>query len=230
MPKITYVVFDMDGLLLEDPYTEANNRLLAPFGLTYTWTIKQKIMGRKEADAAAYFLDHYKIPMTPEEYIQERKRILEDLYPECKPLPGVIRLVTHLNANNVPICIATSSTRSAFNKKASSNKELFDLFGGNVVCSDDSHIERGKPFPDLFLAGAHKLGCNVTSQDSNCLVFEDSPLGVEAGLAANMTVVWVPDPCLTVDPLLAAKCAKVLPSLEEFEPAEFGLPPFDLGQ
>ncbi|KAJ3003814.1 UNVERIFIED_CONTAM: Pseudouridine-5'-phosphatase [Siphonaria sp. JEL0065] len=220
----------MDGLLLEDPYTEANNRLLAPFGKVYTWDIKQRIMGRKETDAAIYFLDYYKIPMTPQEYIKERKCILEGLYSDCKPLPGVVRLVTHLKENGIPICIATSSTRAAYILKSSKNKHLFDLFGDNVICSDDCNIANGKPHPDLFLAAARSFGLNVSVETNNlnCLVFEDSPLGVEAGIRANMRVVWIPDACLTIDDELRGKVAKFLASMEDFDPPEFGLPPYQI--
>ncbi|ORY38129.1 hypothetical protein BCR33DRAFT_720843 [Rhizoclosmatium globosum] len=81
--------------------------------------------GHKETDAAKLFLQHYKIPMSPEAYLTQRKRILVELYPYCKPLPGVMKLVRHLKEHNVPICVATSSTRDAFIMKSSKNEELF---------------------------------------------------------------------------------------------------------
>ncbi|ORY38132.1 HAD-like protein [Rhizoclosmatium globosum] len=230
MVRTTHVLFDMDGLLLEDPYSDANNKILARYGLVYTWEVKQKIMGHKETDAAKLFLQHYKIPMSPEAYLTERKRILAELYPYCKPLPGVMKLVQHLKEHNVPICVATSSTRDAFIMKSSKNEELFRHFDGNVTCSSDGHIQRGKPAPDLFLAGANSLGLqtDVGKNNKNCLVFEDSPMGVKAGLVANMNVVWIPDENLTLDEDLVKRCVKVLRSMEDFVPEEFGLPPYPL--
>ena len=59
---------------------------------------------------------------------------------------------------------------------------LFDA----VVCVED--YERGKPFPDPFLEAARRL--NVPPQE--CLVFEDSQLGVQAAEAAGMQCVFVP--------------------------------------
>ena len=61
-------------------------------------------------------------------------------------------------------------------------------------------------------------------EPSQCLVFEDAPNGVEAGLAAGMQVVMVPDHKVTKEFRLSA--TQVLATLEHFQPEDFGLPPF----
>lgn len=57
-----------------------------------------------------------------------------------------------------------------------------------------------------------------------CLVFEDSPHGVTAGVSAGMQVVMVPDPHL--DKKLTTHATVVLPTLAKFQPEKFGLPAF----
>ncbi|KAI8622679.1 HAD-like domain-containing protein [Chytriomyces sp. MP71] len=224
---VTHVLFDMDGLLLntENAYTDVNNEILAPYGKVQTWDVKAKMMGSKERDAAEFFVRHYELPLSADEYIAQRRRKLEERFPQSVPLPGVIKLVTHLKQHAVPMCVATSSHRMGFELKTSRNQALFALFDGNVVCGDDSAIKEGKPAPDIFLEAAKKIG--FAGMDySQCLVFEDSLLGAQAGIAACAQVVLIPDENLDLDPEVVANCAKVLKSMKDFVPEEFGLPAY----
>ncbi|KAJ3030861.1 UNVERIFIED_CONTAM: hypothetical protein HDU68_007504 [Siphonaria sp. JEL0065] len=230
----THCLFDMDGLLVdtESIHITVNTEILSRYGLTYTDDVRTKMMGIKERDSATVFVEHFKgkVPLTVDEYLQERKEKVIARMAHCKPLPGVIKLIRHLKEFGVPIAVATSSTRFMYNHKAKNNTLLFPNFDGHIVCSDDQQIKRGKPFPDLFLAGAQSLGIHATMETNNrnCLVFEDSELGALAGIRANMNVILVPDKTSVIDPAVIKQCAKVLQSLEAFDPTEFGLPPFPL--
>jgi pseudouridine-5'-monophosphatase len=130
-------------------------------------------------------VETYKLPMTVKEYLDITAVIQEDLFPHAKLLPGVEKLIRHLKKHDIPIAVATSSTRSKFQLKTSLNQEIFELFDV-IICGDDKEIENGKPAPDLFLAAQKHLG-NPPSE--NCLVFEDAVNGVQAGLNANMNVM-----------------------------------------
>jgi len=55
-----------------------------------------------------------------------------------------------------------------------------------LVCAED--YERGKPAPDCFLTAAARLGV----EPRDCLVFEDTEMGIEAATAAGMASVRVP--------------------------------------
>ena len=62
------------------------------------------------------------------------------------------------------------------------------MFGHFAVVISSESVKRGKPYPDVFLAAAERLGVDP----KECLVIEDSLIGVEAALAAGMRVFAVP--------------------------------------
>jgi HAD superfamily hydrolase (TIGR01509 family) len=64
---------------------------------------------------------------------------------------------------------------------------LTDLF---PVIVTSEQVNRGKPFPDMFLEAARRMAV----PPGDCLVFEDSPAGFEAAQAAGMDHVVVGRP------------------------------------
>jgi len=56
-----------------------------------------------------------------------------------------------------------------------------------TITADDPRLRRGKPFPDPFILAAENLGYDP----ANCVVFEDSPSGIKAGVASGATVIAV---------------------------------------
>ena len=56
-----------------------------------------------------------------------------------------------------------------------------------TITADDKRLKNGKPFPDPFLLAARCLGYDA----KKCVVFEDSPSGIKAGVASGATVIAV---------------------------------------
>lgn len=56
-----------------------------------------------------------------------------------------------------------------------------------TITADDKRLKAGKPAPDPFLLAAKELGFNA----KKCVVFEDSPSGIRAGVASGATVIAV---------------------------------------
>jgi len=222
---VTHVIFDLDGLLLdtEHHYSKATNLYLKQFGMEFTWEIKQKMMGRKPQDAVAILVEHYKLPVTVDEYINENKKVMEELFPTANLMPGAEKLVKHFVAHRIPICICTGSTKRNYDLKTSRHKEFFSLFNHVVFSPDDPEVVHGKPEPDCFLVGAARFD-DPKPKPENVLVFEDAVNGVEAAKKANMQVVLVPDERMEESfKQMATLC---LESLVDFKPELFGLPSF----
>ncbi|KAI1463024.1 HAD-like protein [Daldinia caldariorum] len=104
----------------------------------------------------------------------------------------------------VHIALATSSTTSNFTVKTAKWTELFAVFESHRrVLGDDKRIQpgRGKPMPDIYLLALKSINDSLDPSENpitpeECLVFEDSVPGVEAGRRAGMRVVWCPHPML----------------------------------
>ncbi len=78
-------------------------------------------------------------------------------------------------------------------------------------------VKTGKPAPDIYLVAASRLGVDP----SECLVFEDALTGVQAGKAAGMRVVAIPDARLDLEAFAIAD--HVITSLRDFDPSQWGL-------
>ena len=216
---IKAVIFDMDGLLLdtEGIYTEVTQIIAQRYGREYDWSIKQHIIGRGALDLAGFLVKALDLPITAQEFLVIREPLLKERFPKAAGMPGAEALVRHLKAHNIPIAVGTSSSQHSFDHKVTLHGEWFDLFD-TIVTADDPEVGAAKPAPDIFLTAARRLG--VAPQE--CLVFEDSPFGVTAAKAANMTAIAVPDEAMADSKYPHAD--QIIRQLADFDLAAYGLP------
>ena len=120
------------------------------------------------------------------------------------------------------MAVATGSGTPEYNSKTSNHRDVFKLMS-HVVKSDDPHLQRTKPAPDVFQLAASRFLQPPTSPEQ-VLVLEDAPNGVAAARAAGMNAVMVPDKNL--DRSACSKAHQVLASLDDFDPTVWGLPAF----
>ncbi|RVE45415.1 hypothetical protein evm_009933 [Chilo suppressalis] len=223
---VTHVLFDMDGLILntEDLYTIAFQNITSRYGKEYTFDLKLQLMGLQSHETARTIISSLELPLMPEQFIEETTKHFKILFPDAQVLPGARRLIEHLHKHNIPLGLATSSSKESYELKTSRHhQELFAMFPYKTMGSSDPEVKKGKPHPDIFLVAASRFPDKP--RPDKCLVFEDAINGVKAAKAAGMQVVMVPDPRLNRS--LTGDATLVLNSLEEFKPEVFGLPPFD---
>ncbi|XP_076435902.1 pseudouridine-5'-phosphatase-like, partial [Babylonia areolata] len=208
----------------ESIYTKVFTEICAEYDKQYTWEVKVKQMGQSEINAFKVLLEMLQLPLTVEEFKQKCDAKLKVQLPSALLLPGAEKLVRHLHKHGVPMALASGSNSHSFELKTRNHRDLFSLFGHTVLSSSDPEVKHGKPAPDCFLVAAARF--DPPPKPENVLVFEDAPNGVEAGHAAGMQVVWVPDPRADRS-VLADKATVILDSLVDFKPEEFSLPPYD---
>jgi HAD superfamily hydrolase (TIGR01509 family) len=93
-------------------------------------------------------------------------------------MPGIEDALDRLG---VPFCVASSGDHEKMNITLGITG-LLPRFAGRIFSV--TQVARGKPAPDVYLFAARQLG----AEPSACLVVEDTPPGVQAGVAAGMTV------------------------------------------
>lgn len=206
-PAIRACLFDMDGLLIdsEDIYTICTNTTLREYGKPdLPWSIKAQLQGRPGPAAGAIFQKWAQLPIDYPEFLRKQAAIQRELFPNTKPLPGVPELLSTLDEAGTHLALATSSHSGNFKLKSGHLSDLFSHFPlQQRVLGDDPRIPpgKGKPAPDIYLLALETVNERIRSEGKEreitpeeCLVFEDSVPGVEAGRRAGMQVVWCPHP------------------------------------
>jgi HAD superfamily hydrolase (TIGR01509 family) len=215
---ITHVIFDLDGVLLDTEkfYTAATQDILKPYGLSLDWDTKSRMIGRDVRVAAQILIDALQLPLSVTEYVEQRDRRLREYFPHAQAMPGAVALTDDLRARAVPHAIATSSPAASFALKMQQHQAWLQQFAA-VICGDSAGIQALKPAPDVFLAAAAAMNAPPT----HCLVFEDSPAGIQAAKAAGMSVVALTDPVYNPEIYQAADLR--ISHLSDFDPSRWGL-------
>ncbi|GAB2573868.1 HAD family hydrolase [Streptomyces capparidis] len=99
-----------------------------------------------------------------------------------RPVAGMPRVLEKLDADGVPYCLASSSAHPRIRASLRLAGIAAHFPEERIFSAQD--VARGKPAPDLFLHAARAMGADP----AGCAVVEDSPLGVDAAVAAGMDV------------------------------------------
>jgi len=178
------VIFDCDGVLVDsEPLSNAifatmlNERGLAvTLGDMYEWFLGRsmpqcmakvrELLGHEPPDG---FLDEY------------RRRVFQAFRLGLKAVPGISAVLDALDARGLPYCVASSGEPEKI-RETLGTTGLLPRFEGRVFSVVE--VENPKPAPDVFLYAARRLG----ARPERCVVVEDTPTGVAAGVKAGMTV------------------------------------------
>ena len=184
MSQPQLVIFDCDGVLV-DSEPVANRllgQMLRELGLDLTQEqIFQNFVG--------YSLPHCRRVIEgmlgrppPENFLRELQvRTFAAFKTELRAMPGIEHALDALDAARVPFCVASSGDHEKMNTTLGITG-LLPRFVGRIFSV--TQVAHGKPAPDVYLFAARQLGV----EPSACVVVEDTPPGVQAGVAAGMTV------------------------------------------
>ena len=122
-------------------------------------------------------------------------------------IDGVADFMKELREKGVKLAIVTSSNDAKMANAYREHPELKSMVD-YIVTAD--RVTHSKPHPECFLLGAEMLGV----EKDNCIVFEDSFHGIEAGNRAGMKVIGLST--TNSAEAIAAKCALVIPDFTDF--------------
>ena len=185
------VIFDCDGVLVETEAV-ANHllvRILDEDGYTVSYEdCRRRFVGRMLEDIQAEIESDLGRALRRDWSDHVRTRTEAEFAAGIQAIPGVRTQVEALIAANTAICVASSGRISKMQLTLGSSGLLPLL--ADVLYSAEM-VGRGKPHPDLFLHAASQMGF----APEQCIVIEDSPFGVQAGIAAQMRVLaYAADP------------------------------------
>ncbi|MCR4992315.1 MAG: HAD family phosphatase [Lachnospiraceae bacterium] len=188
LDNIDAVIFDMDGTLIDSMWMweQIDIDYLARFGYTLPADLQESIEGMSFKETADYIQKRFNIPEDTDTMMKTWIDMAYELYrTKVDFKPGARKFLTELKRRGIKIGMATSNAM-----------ELVDVVLDHLDAHSyfdeihvSSEVKHGKPFPDIYLLVAEKLG---VSHD-RCLVFEDILPGIRAGRAARMKVCSVYD-------------------------------------
>jgi HAD superfamily hydrolase (TIGR01509 family) len=182
---VTAVIFDCDGTLVDsEPLSRtAWERALEPYGYVLTDADAEASVGLPYPRVHAFFAERAALPAADEFWAKLSAELYELIDADLEPFDDAVNAARELRARGVPVAVASSSFRDRLHRTLS-RAGLLGAFDA-VVAGDE--VEHGKPAPDMFLLAAERLGVEPAA----CVVVEDSPPGVQAGLAAGMITLAV---------------------------------------
>jgi len=180
-------LFDCDGTIVDSMplHYVAWKRVLSEWNCEFAEDVFYAWGGMPVAEIIATLNARHGLAMPVKEVARRKEALYFEILPELKAVPEVLE---HIEASHgqIPFAVVSGSTRVSVTASLDVLK-ILDRFD-TLVCAGD--YERSKPDPEPFLIAAERLG--IAPED--CLVFEDTEMGIQAATAAGMASVKIPQP------------------------------------
>ena len=177
-------LFDCDGTLADTMglHYQAWLETVRPLGCDFPEDLFYSLGGVPAPGVVEFLNVRFGLTMPVATTAEHKEALFERMIPRVQPIRSVVdfalgksgvRPLGVCSGGYKPIVVATL--------EALGIREHFQVV---VTCED---VENGKPAPDTYLLAAQQLGVDP----ARCLVFEDTPLGIQSATAAGMQSVLV---------------------------------------
>jgi beta-phosphoglucomutase len=178
------LIFDLDGVVIDSmpTHTLAWERYLEANGIDPR-DVEARMHGKRNDDLVRDLFGAHLSDSAVFEHGAAKERLFREMIGatlEEKLVPGIREFLAEAS-KQVPLAVGTNAEPANVD---------FTLNGAGIrqyfrAIVDGSQVANAKPAPDVYLRGAELVGV----KPGNCIVFEDSPVGILAARAAGMRVV-----------------------------------------
>jgi len=201
MRKPEAVIFDMDGVLIDSEpiHIDIEKKLFDKLGISVSAEIHRSYLGVAGDYMYQDLKTRFDLPGSVSELLRFDDAFRCEYFEQLNDLnlnEGVLNLIRAIKESGLKLGVATSSS-PALAAILLERCEILPFFDVVVTTAEAG---RSKPFPDVYLLAARKLGVSP----ANCIVFEDSPNGLSAAKKAGMFCIAVQTDSVDVRELSAA--------------------------
>jgi len=182
------LIFDQDGTLLDTETMHCKSwiRIAKKHKVSFTKEDFKGFAGKGDLVIANYVKEKGNLDMSGDDLREEKRDFYKKHLDSIGLTNGALHILKQGKKAKMPMAMATISPKEETMravKRLGLGKYLTVIIDKDYVGDD-----RIKPYPDIYLAAAKKLGINP----KDCCAFEDSLTGVEAAKAAGMTCIAIP--------------------------------------
>jgi beta-phosphoglucomutase family hydrolase len=183
-PQAKGLIFDIDGTICDTMPVHfiAWRQIAAEYGIDFTPELFVEVTGVPAFQTSQYLKKKFNADFDELDFTLRKEERYEQNMHKAKPIEPVIKLIRE-NKGKLPMACGTGGSQYLAWKtlEIAGVKDCFE----HVVAAED--VVNHKPFPDTFLKAAELIGV----QPSDCVVYEDGELGLQAADRAGMMSVDV---------------------------------------
>jgi HAD superfamily hydrolase (TIGR01509 family) len=180
-------LFDCDGTIADSMplHYIAWSKALGEYGCTFDEQLFYSWGGKPAVEIISDLNKMQGLNMPPEALAEHKENLYFALLPQLQPIPEVVDII-QAQHGRIPFAVVSGGRRNSVTNSLTT-LGLLDKFE-TIVGAED--YKNSKPAPDAYLLAAARLGV----APGDCLVFEDTDMGIKAATAAGMASVKIASP------------------------------------
>jgi HAD superfamily hydrolase (TIGR01509 family) len=186
--KLKAIIFDMDGVIIDSMplHHQIEREMLREYGYDISEEEHNTFAGNTDYYMWSVMKERFNLEASVDELTAIKKELFVENLDKVKLLDNFYDFMLAVYNEKYLLAMASSNTRKAIDKVM----DIFSLSKYIKVSVSGEEVEKGKPNPEIFLKAAKKLGV----EPKNCLIIEDTFVGIQAAKAAGMKCIGFKNP------------------------------------